>query len=685
MGTRYFVSADTGGTFTDFVALDVNSGEIITFKLPSVPDDPVSAVANGLERLADRYAIPPSAIARFIFGTTVATNATLERTGAKVALITTRGTRDVLEIQRQWRHRLFDLDLVKPEPLVPRRWRIETDERVGADGATVTSLSTAEAERVAQVVTDLGVESVAVVLIFSFLDPTHERRIARALRARAPELQISLSSEVCPEFREFERSTTTVMNAYVMPKIRHLVDRLEAELAAASCGAPLRIIQSNGGLMRAAHARGLPVHTLLSGPAGGVVGAAAVASAAGHDDVITIDMGGTSLDICLVRSGRIELTPEGRIGGLPVKIPQVDVHTIGAGGGSIARLVRGALKVGPKSAGADPGPACYGRGGTEPTCTDAAVVLGYIDTESFAGGEITLDAAAARSALQDRVATPLDLDVQAAAMAVVRVQVANMVTGIRAVSVERGLDPRDFTLMPFGGAGALFAGLVAEELGIRTVVVPVHQSVLSALGMLMTDVMYTRNTTRLVAAAFCDAATVSSLYREIETSLLADLSSDGIEPADVRFVRSCDMRYHGQAYEVSVAVPLDGDDGVDLAALIGAFHREHRRLYGAASEDEAVDLVNYRVVAFGKVEKAALDRLPQGRRPASPRGWRNACFGIDAVARNCPVYDRASLAPGQRISGPALIEEPGATAVVNPGYDFEIDAYGNIICTVPVP
>jgi N-methylhydantoinase A len=685
MGTRYFVSADTGGTFTDFVALDGTSGEITTFKLPSVPDDPARAVARGLERLADRHGIPPSAIARFIFGTTVATNATLERTGARVALIATRGTRDVLEIQRQWRHRLFDLDLVKPEPLVPRRWRIEADERVGADGATVARLSAAEAERIARVVADLGVESVAVVLIFSFLDSTHERRIARALRARAPDLRISLSSDVCPEFREFERSATTAMNAYVMPKIHHLVDRLETELTAASCGAPLRIIQSNGGLMSAERARALPVHTLLSGPAGGVVGAAAVAGAAGHDDVITIDMGGTSLDICMVRGGRIELAPEGRIGGLPVKIPQIDVHTIGAGGGSIARLVRGSLKVGPKSAGADPGPACYGRGSTEPTCTDAAVVLGYIGPESFAGGEITLDAAAARTALQDGVATPLGLDARAAAMAVVRVQVANMVTGIRAVSVERGLDPRDFTLMPFGGAGALFAGQVAEELDIRTMVVPVHQSVLSALGMLMTDVKYARGATRLVAAASTDAATVRSLYREIETSLLAELSSDGIDRADVRFVRSCDMRYHGQAYEVSVPVPLDGDDGVDFAALIGGFHREHRRLYGAASEDEAIDLVNYRVVAFGKVEKAALGHLPRGRRSGSPRGRRSACFGVDAVARDCPVYDRASLAPGQRIRGPALIEEPGATVVVCPRHDCEIDAYGNIVCTVPVP
>jgi N-methylhydantoinase A len=682
MQARYFVAADTGGTFTDFVALEATSGAITTFKLPSVPNDPAKAVAAGLERLAERHAIPPSAITRFIFGTTVATNAVIERTGARIALIASRGTRDVLEIQRQWRHRLFDLDLTKPEPLAPRRWRIEADERIGADGAVVKCLSAAEAERVARVVAGLGVESVAVVLIFSFLDPTHERRIAQALGACAPDLQISLSSEVCPEFREYERSATTAMNAYVMPKIHRLVGRLDAELAAASCGAPLRVIQSNGGLMSA---RALPVHTLLSGPAGGVVGAVTAAVSAGHGDVITLDMGGTSLDISLVRDGRVELAPEGRIGGLPVKVPQVDVHTIGAGGGSIAGVVRGALKVGPKSAGADPGPACYGLGGTMPTCTDAAVMLGYIDPENFAGGEFALNAAAARDALDDGVATPLGLDVPAAAMAVVRVQVANMVTGIRAVSVERGLDPRDFALMPFGGAGALFAGLVAEELGIRRIVVPVHPSVLSALGMLMTDVKYTRSITRLVAASAIDAAMLGDLYHELETSLLADLASDGIGPTDAQFMRTCDMRYHGQAYEVSVPVPLDGNGAVDLAALIAGFHQEHRRLYGAASEDEAVDLVNFRVVAVGTVEKAALGRLPQGLPDAPPREQRRVCFGIDAAPHDCPVYDRDSLVPGQRVRGPALVEEPGATVVVYPRHDAEIDAFGNIVITVPAP
>lgn len=681
MTGRYFVAADTGGTFTDFVALDGASGAITTFKLPSVPSDPASAVAAGFRRLAERHGIPPTAVARFIFGTTVATNAMLERAGARVALIATRGTRDVLEIQRQWRHRLFDLDLVKPEPLVPRRRRIEADERIGADGATVQALTPAEAQRVACVVAGLGVDSVAVVLLFSFLDSAHERCIAEALREHAPDVLVSLSSEVCPEFREYERGTTTAMNAYVMPKIHRLIDRLGAELDAASCGAPLRVIQSNGGLASAERARAQPVHTLLSGPAGGVVGAVAAAATAGHGNVITIDMGGTSLDICVVRDGQVELVPEGRIAGLPVKVPQVAVHTIGAGGGSIARVVRGALKVGPHSAGADPGPACYGRGSSDPTCTDAAVVLGYIDPTNFAGGEIALDAAAAEAAVAGGVAEPLGIEVAAAAMAVVRVQVANMVTGIRAVSVERGLDPRDFVLMPFGGAGALFAGLVAEELGIRTIVIPVHPGVLSALGMLMTDVKYGRATTRLAAASATDGVALRGLYRELESALLADLAADSIDAVDVRFERTCDMRYHGQAYEVSVPVVVAGDDRIDLAALAAAFHREHRSLYGAASEDEAIDLVNYRVVGLGRVEKATLRRLAAKPGETAPKGRRGAGFGSDATIHDCPVYDRAGLAPGQTFRGPALIEEPGATIVVDPRHDGEIDAYGNIILT----
>ncbi|MEE8544392.1 MAG: hydantoinase/oxoprolinase family protein [Alphaproteobacteria bacterium] len=685
MSSGYFLGADTGGTFTDFVVLDTASGEILTFKVPSVPDDPAKAVRRGLERLTERHGIAPGAITRFIFGTTVATNAVLERRGARTALVATRGTRDVLEIQRQWRHRLFDLALTKPEPLVPRRWRLEARERIAADGAVIEALTAAEAERVAAAVAALGVEAVAVCLIFGFLDPGHERRIGAAIRARAPSLHVSLSSEVCPEFREYERSCTTAMNAYVSPKIDRLAARLEDVLRDTGSPAGLRIVQSNGGLMSAERARSHAVHTLLSGPAAGVVGAVEVAKLAGLADLVTMDMGGTSLDICLVQGGRVGLSPEGRLGGLPVKVPQIDIHTIGAGGGSIARLDRGALKVGPESAGADPGPVCYGRGGAAPTSTDCALALGLIDPGYFLGGEIALDLERARAAIDEAIARPMGLEVAEAAAAVVEVQVANMVSGIRAVSVQRGLDPREFVLLPFGGAGALYAGLVAEELGMTRILVPVHPGVLSALGMLMTDIKYTRTMTRLVAAEAIDDAALAALYRELEAPLAADMAADGVTPEEITIERSCDMRYRGQAYEVNVALPGGGGAAPDLGVLVRGFHDAHRRLYGAASEDEAVELVNFRVLGIGAVQKARLGALPEGgpERASAPKSRRPVHFGRGRGALITPVFERAALAAGARISGPAIVEEPAATTVLMPGHEAAVDAYGNLLITVP--
>jgi N-methylhydantoinase A len=678
----YHVGVDTGGTFTDFVALDVSTGAIRTLKVPSVPADPARAVTEGLSRLGERYGIEPAAIGRFVFGTTVATNAILERKGAPTALVATRGTRDVIEIQRQWRHRLFDLALQRPEPLVPRRWRLEAAERVGADGEVVTPLGDGEARRVAAAAAALGVESVAVSLLFSFLAPDHERRLRDALAREAPGLHVSLSSDVCPEFREYERTCTTVMNAYVMPKVHRLVERLDAALAAAGVGASLRIMQSNGGLMSSAQAKAEPVRTLLSGPAGGVVGAVAVAGAAGLRDVITMDMGGTSLDISLVRDGRVALSGEGRLGGFPVKIPQVDTHTIGAGGGSIARCSRGSLKVGPESAGADPGPACYGRGGAEPTSTDAAVVLGFIDPTYFLGGDVALDPAAARTAVGERIGRPLGLAEADAAMAVVRVQVASMVSGIRVVSVEQGRDPRDFALLPFGGAGALYAGLIAEEMGIGRILIPVHPSVLSALGLLMTDVKYTRVATRVLGAGTADPGAVEAIYRDLEAGLVAALCAEGIAPDRMLLDRSCDMRYHGQAYEVNVPA-----GGGDVAALVSRFHAEHRRSYGQADEREPVELVNFRVTGVGTVAKAGLSREVSGaggERPV-PKGERAAFFGAGAGWLRCPVFERGGLGPGAELGGPALVEEPGATVVLYPGHRAVTDAFGNLHVTVPRP
>ena len=681
----FYLGVDTGGTFTDFVALNTESGRIITIKVPSVPEDPATAVMAGLERLQEHHGVTPAEIGRFIFGTTVATNSVLERKGAKTALVTTRGARDVIEIQRLWRYRLFDLYIQKPAPLVPRRWRYETNERIAADGEVVESLTEAEVERVARLVGDGEFESVAVSLIFAFLEPAHERQLGEAIRRRLSGLHVSLSSDISPEFREYERSCTTVMNAYVMPAIHRLVGRLEDLLDEAGCCSQLRIIQSNGGLMNAEKTWTHPVHTLLSGPAGGVVGAVGVAAVAGIGDIISMDMGGTSLDICLIRGGEVALSAEGQVGGYPIQVPQVNVHTIGAGGGSIARVVRGALKVGPESAGADPGPVCYGRGGTEPTSTDAAVVLGYIDPGYFVGGEIALDVDGARAAIGEHVARPLDMDEPDAAMAVVQVQVANMVTGVRAVSVTRGLDPRDFALLPFGGAGSLYAGLLAADLGIRRIFVPVHPSVLSALGMLLTDVKYTEVITRLLPADSVDGAVIEAIYGELEGRLNAALAAEGMTRERISLDRSCDMRYQGQAYEINVPTPGGRFDNRAVTALVERFHDAHKALYGQSAPGEGVELVNFRVTGVGGVQKAELQlhSSPDGSAAVEPKDFRKAYFGQATGWQQVPVFERAGLSVGAALEGPALIEEPGAAIVLYPGHRLDVDAYGNLSITLP--
>ena len=453
----FYLGVDTGGTFTDFVLFERSSASIVTFKIPSTPSDPGAAVEAGLERLARDHGVTGGNLERFVFGTTVATNAVLEGRGAPTALIATRGTRDVLEIQRQWRQRLFDLYLTKPKPLVPRRHRLELKERIDAQGNVLIPLSESDLDETIEALAHLPVESVAVSLLFSFLEPEHEQRAATAIKERLPHLHVTVSSNICPEFREYERTATTVMNAYTMPRIRALAERLDTALHNFGFKGAFSIFQSNGGVMSIDKARTHPVNTLLSGPAAGVVAAAGIGRLADIDRLIAFDVGGTSTDISLVEGGAVSLSAQGGIGGYPVKVPQVRVHTIGAGGGSIARPELELLKVGPHSAGAMPGPVAYGRGGTEPTSTDAAIALGYIDPNRFLDGEITLDADAARAAIEEKVALPLNLDIDSAALAILRVQVAHIVAGIRAVSVENGKDPREFTLMPFGGAGAMFA------------------------------------------------------------------------------------------------------------------------------------------------------------------------------------------------------------------------------------
>ena len=683
----FYVGVDTGGTFTDVVAFDPDSGEIVTLKVPSIPEDPSQALLDGLVQLDQRHGITTPEITRLIFGTTVATNAIIEYKGAKTALLATDGNRDALLIQRQWRPRLFDLFMQKPKPYVPRRLTIGVAERIGADGSVVRALTDEEAERTATAIGEMGVDSVAVSLLFSFLDPSHERRLRDAIKKCAPNTYVSLSSDICPEFREYERTCTVVTNAYVMPKIDQLIERLAQRLGDAGFASTLRIMQSNGGLMNGQQARAQPVKTLLSGPAGGVVGAAAAARAAGIDDAITMDMGGTSLDVAMIQGGQVKLSPDGNLSGFPIKVPQVNIHTIGAGGGSIARYFRGTLKVGPESAGADPGPVCYGKGGTEPTSTDAALTLGFINPKYFLGGEVALDADRAKAAITDNIAKPLDLDAADAAMAVVRVQVANMANGIRAVSVEKGLDPREFALLPFGGAGSLYAGLVAEELGMSTILVPVQPSVLSALGTLMSDVKHTEVVTRFAPGNQVKGQLLTDIFIELESRLMETFSDEGIAADKVTLERSCDIRYRGQGYEVNVALGLgDGATGdTDATNLLDRFHIEHRKQFGHSDKDEPVELMNYRVVGVGEVTKAELRPLNGGgtANETAPKGERRAYFGDAGGWQVCPVFERGDLGSDAAVEGPALIEESGTVIVLYPGYRATMDAIGNLRIEVP--
>jgi N-methylhydantoinase A len=492
---------------------------------------------------------------------------------------------------------------------------------------------------------------------------------------------VTISSDVSPEFREYERSATVVMNAYTMPKIDALVRRLDEVLQEEGFAGAFSIMQSNGGIMSIRKARAQPVNTLLSGPAGGVVGAAAVAQASGVGHILGFDVGGTSTDIALVENGEIRLAAEGGIAGYPVRVPQVGVHTIGAGGGSIAAPVLGMLKVGPQSAGADPGPACYGLGGTEPTGTDAAVALGYIDPDYFVGGEIKLDREAARTAIRARVAEPLGLELDRAALAIIEVQVATIVAGIRKVSVEAGKDPRDFSLLPFGGAGGLYAALVAQEAGMTRILLPRHPSVLSALGMLMTDIRHHAVLTRLARLDDLDGMGVRAAFGELVHEGAEALAREGAPAEDRRYALSCDMRYVGQAYEINIPLSLPPGDGtVDLAALRASFDAEHNRLYGQSSPRESVEVVGYRVEAIGRVDKAELAPL-EPRRTAAPTPRTRRPVLLDAAAGwiECPIFERSGLATGDLVPGPAIVEDRGSSFVLREGHELAVDAVGNLM------
>ncbi|MBI4504933.1 MAG: hydantoinase/oxoprolinase family protein [Chloroflexi bacterium] len=668
------IGVDVGGTFTDLIRFDETTGRISAAKVPSTPRNPAQAFIAGLDALA----LDPQAIRHLIHGTTVATNAVLERKGATVGLVTTAGFRDLIEIgrtQRMLEGGMFNPRFVRPKPLVARARRFEVRERLLADGSVLTSLDEDDVASVAAELRSAGVEAVAVCFLHSYRNPAHEQRAGQLLRAALPGVFVSISAEVVPEYREFERFSTTVLNSYVSPIMGRYLAALDRELAEQGYAARVFTMSSNGGILTSERAGAEAVLTILSGPVGGVNGSIAVARAAGLRNLITYDMGGTSTDVCLVHDLAPVVSTENVLAGFPVKTPQVNINTVGAGGGSIAWLDGGELQVGPRSAGADPGPASYGQGGSEPTVTDANLVLGRIDPDRVLGGAIRLQPKLAEEVIQALAAKLGGLDLHRLADGIVRIAVARMTSSIREISVQRGYDPRDFVLVAFGGAGPMHATHIAEELAITHVLIPRYPGNLSAFGLLTSDLKHDYVRTFLRRLSAVAPADFAAQFAALEEIARQQLRADGVAPADVSFVRSLDLRYLGQAYELNVQLP---EDGYAIAPIRRAFYDRYLATYGHASEDEEVQVVNVRLAALGRVPKPIVQPLAQtGTLDGARLGVRQVYFGDRFW--NTPLYERDLLPTGVRFAGPAIIEEAGATTVVTPGWRLEVDAFGNLV------
>lgn len=673
------VAIDTGGTFTD--CLFVRDGRIEILKIPSTPGNPAQAIANALDKIFATASRRDSSSLDLLCGTTVGTNAILERRGGRVALVTTAGFEDVLEIDRQARPRLYDFFVERPEPLVPRERRFGLRERVAADGRIITKPSDAEFARVLRQVRASRADSVAICFLFSFLRPQHERALARRLRATG--VQVCVSHEILPEFREFERTSTTVVNAYLMPVMSGYLAEIEQHAARAVSrsgagkrnrpSAQVRVMQSSGGILSTSAAAREPVRTILSGPAGGVLGAQQVAACAGFSRIVSFDMGGTSTDVSLIE-GALRATNESVIADLPVAVPMLEIHTVGAGGGSIARFDRGgALRVGPESAGAEPGPICYGRGEL-PTATDAHLILGRLGSEGLLGGDFHLDVPRTRRFMERAIRGTRGVrSIEQYAQGILAVVEATMEKAIRVISIERGRDTRDYALVAFGGAGGLHACGLAETLAMPSVLVPKFPGALSALGILRADVVKDFSRTVLLSVAKDAAAVASDLrtaFAQLDREAHRSMRKEGFSSAQSRIERFLDMRYVGQAYELNV--PANGD-------FVRAFHREHELRYGHANPAKSVEIVNVRSRVIGATPPLVWPRYRLGRPDcrAAIAATRDVLF--HGKRASTPIYVREKLHAGNIFRGPAIVAEYSGTTVVPPGWTVGVDAYENLI------
>jgi N-methylhydantoinase A len=699
--SRFRIGIDTGGTFTDVVAVDEATGAILTTKTPSTPRDPSVGVLDGIRKIlrlvnqaasVQAAAGPRPAVAAVSHGTTVATNALLQERFPGLGLITTQGFRHVLEIARQAVPRGYGNSYfwVKPDRIVPLHLVREVPERLDFRGEVLRPFDEAEALAVARWFRDHRIDSIGVSFIHAYANPEHEQRMRTALEREHPAAHVSISSEVLPEYREYERTVTTLVDAFVKSRVADYVGAIQARLdAELGTGVPFYVMKSNGGVISAREVAARPITTILSGPAAGALGASLLASAAGFDRVLTADAGGTSTDVCLVEHGRPGLTTDGAVGRFPVKVPMIDIVTVGAGGGSVAWIAPdGGLKVGPRSAGADPGPLCYGRGGAEPTVTDAHLLLGRIPPRLL-GGEIPLVAERAREGIA-ALSARLGLEPARAAEGILEIAAWNQANAIQQVSVKRGLDPRDYTLVAFGGSGPLLAGRLLDLLQLPAALIPVSPGNVSAFGLLTVDLKNDYVQTFVQRHDRLDHATVNAHLVRLERLARAALAAEGFGGHEIRVARSADLRYFGQAWEVSVELPPGEIDERSATVAAERFHDAHEQRYGYSYRQatdrgtagrQTMEWVNLRVTGIGPITRPKLRERPpgDGRPDRALTGTRTVTFSQKPV--DCQVYDRALLAPGDMLNGPLIIEEYGATTVVYPGQRIEADRFGNLILT----
>jgi N-methylhydantoinase A len=679
----YRLGIDSGGTFVDVVLFEEETGNLKITKTPSTPKNPSIGVYNGIVKIIEKEGIDPLRISSLVHGTTVATNALLEYKGVTTALILTQRFKDILSIVRQDRPKLYDYFVRRPDPLVPRHLRFEVRERTLFNGDILEDLNDSEILGIIDQIKSLDIRTVAACFLHSYANPRHELRVKELFQQDYPEAAVSLSCEILPEIREYERMSTTVINAYVMPIIeRYLLDLME-RMKNAGLRVDLNVMQSNGGIMTAGSAGQKSVATILSGPAGGVIGSQGISLLGGCEDVITLDMGGTSCDICLINKGKFLTTKESEIGGHAVKVPMIDINTIGAGGGSIAWIdAGGLLRVGPQSAGADPGPACYGKRGTEPTVTDANLVLGRLNPDFYVGGEMHIDVGLAKTAIQQKIAEPLNLGLEEAAEGVLKVVNANMIRGIRRVSVERGHDPRQYSLFCFGGGGPLHGADLATELNVPRLIIPIGPGVNSAVGLLMADFRYDYSRTYLKKVSQLEFQDLNVQFEVLEKQAFQQMVEEKIPKDKILFHRSADMRYFGQGYEIDVPVPGGLLTHDQVEGIRRSFNQIHAQLYGYNQPHAEMEIVYLRLAAIGQIPKPRFSKTPAAEGDASTAFKGKRKVYMDGRYLDTSLYDRSRLKPNHRIEGPAIVEQFDSTTLIKPGQSAGVDPYLNLIVQI---